>query len=649
MSKTGDNLSLAAAIELGFLSDSQLEKIRQNSEDSNYSEIEVAVRKGFINRQELEILEAFRSPLDVAPGYQIDGMIGRGGGGVVFMATQLGLDRPVALKTIKNSLLKKNELAHKRFEREARIIGQLQHPNIVAAIDFGVHNEQLYLAMEFIDGMDAEKHLDRRGTMPENYAWHIARQICHALEYANELGVIHRDIKPANLIFTSAPTGSSVPTEIPFVKIADFGLARFKDSAKEKNITLEGAINGTPFYMSPEQISANELDHRSDIFALGATIWHLILGSPPIDANSPMEIVSERMKLKDDWTDGCPAGLSDDGFELIQDMCRFNRDDRIGNYSQLNARIKKILDKQGPFASETGELPASDESAEFTLNANVTFIDDLASFDANIDNRQTQADTDFAQAKSNKVSAPKNEAPAKTPSSSFWNWKAGLIGICLLAGTLAITFAFWPAKFGRGSGPEYLEHISFNDLTGPPIFLFDGLSVDPRQQFTGTWEVAEGAEGESVLSGTGTRNFRCLDASGTPLLYFRFDCGFRHQDAKLIEFRLLDRSGETGFQAIIAMAEASLHSQGTKQLSVPIQSFDEATLGYHQFRIESQPEHWRILVDSKLLGTVLKPEMLNSEPFTIQLRVDGTDFAHFEQIRFRRFDETSSDANVETN
>jgi len=174
MLKPSNSLTLSLAIELGFLDDQQLKTILTESESSKSSEIQIAVRKGLLTSQELRILESFEDPEGVAPGYRVTGLIGRGGAGVVFLATQLALNRPVALKTINQSFIRKNEIAIKRFEREAKIVGQLKHPNIVSAVDFGVHKDQLYLVMEFVEGSDAEKYLASFDTMPEIHAWHIA-------------------------------------------------------------------------------------------------------------------------------------------------------------------------------------------------------------------------------------------------------------------------------------------------------------------------------------------------------------------------------------------------------------------------------------------------------------------------------------------
>ena len=635
MEKSREQASLTAASELGFLTSSQLELIREDAKESNLPEMEIAIRKGLLNRRQLEIIQSFREPLNVAPGYRIDGLIGKGGAGVVYMATQLGLDRSVALKTISHSV-KKNELAPKRFEREAKIIGQLRHPNIVSAVDFGIHKDQLYLVMEFVDGIDAEKYLGEHRRMPEGHAWNVARQVCHALSYANEMGVIHRDIKPANLILTSPPKGSPYPSKVPFAKIADFGLARFKEPTSENNITIESAVSGTPFYMSPEQISAKPLDHRSDIFSLGATIWHLIVGHPPITGATPADVFSNRLKLKDDWAENSNDKLSRVGSDLLREMCRFNADERIDDYSELDSRIESVLNqlKSTAMSSESISDELDFTSEDFTVRSNITYVGDLESLQPSA----TLSDIADAQRLGE---VEKKQKPPSTAKSSAAHGRYGLgkwLAIAaVLTGLVVASILAWNRFNTPFANAAYFESIKLEKLTGPPIFQFDGLSVDHRQKFTGTWEVGQGAEREPVLSGNGTRDFICVDAEGQDLGLFQFECGFRHHESEKIEFRLLDPTGQMVFRVDVTPTQASLIFDDKEQSSVELEMFKKESFGYHLIHIESQPEHWRITINSDLLGTVAKNNNLSTEPATIQLAVNGTRNGHFEQIRFRRF------------
>ena len=168
----------------------------------------------------------------------------------------------------------------------------------------------------------------------------MALQVCHALDSAHQVGIIHRDIKPANIILTDTPQGSKIPANVPLVKIADFGLAKFSESQLDATITIENALSGTPYYMSPEQVQATDVDHRSDIYSLGFSIWHLILGSPPVLGTSPLDVITNKMKQEDDWLSHKPEGISEAGFDLLKKMCRHQCDDRIDCYKALSEEIE---------------------------------------------------------------------------------------------------------------------------------------------------------------------------------------------------------------------------------------------------------------------------------------------------------------------
>lgn len=624
--------TIQAAVELGFLTPSQVEEIEKERSESHAPWTEVAIRRGFLNRQHLDILDVFSCPLDVVPGYRIDGLIGQGGAGVVYKATQVRLDRPVAIKTIKQTSLR-NETASKRFEREAQIVGQLRHPNIVSAFDFGVHADQLYLVMEYIDGIDAGEYLDRNGKLPEDHAWHIGLQMAHALDYSNQNGITHRDIKPANLILTAPPSGTNLPPSVPFVKIADFGLARFGDNHASPAITMEGSISGTPYYMPPEQITSSQADHLSDIYAMGITLWHLITGHVPFSGEGPMAVMTSKLKIGDDWLEQPPANISLAGFELLKKMSRNLREDRISSYGQLISEIKAVLSDFQPCQAE-GEAEA--DHHQFSASPSVTFFDSLSGYSTPEDAKTAfLGDLDLTKKGS---SEDPELLVSNVPAGKRWTiWAAG--AALVVAGVWALLGHFLdrePTTAKTANHPEARTRL--DSFAGPPIFLFNGTDVDPRQKFSGLWEPAQGGEGERVLAGkNGTRDFTCVDENGAPLGWFQFSCGFRHHESNRIEFRWLGSNQNEAFRAVITPDESKLVVHKSEVAKLELEEFSEDSFGYHLFQIESQPEHWRVMVNSQLLGLVDKVAHADGGVSVIQLQVGGSGSGHFEQIRLFRF------------
>lgn len=204
------------------------------------------------------------------PHLEILECLGRGGMGAVYKARQPRLDRFVALKILSPEK-RGNQKFDERFEREARALAKLHHPNIVAVYDFGETQGNFYLLMEFVDGLSLRQLLqNRRLSPPEALA--IVPKICDALQYAHGQGIVHRDIKPENILMDKEG----------HVKIADFGIAKILGDGPRGNLTEEQAV-GTPHYMSPEQIEKPQsVDHRADIYSLGVVFYEMLTGELPL-------------------------------------------------------------------------------------------------------------------------------------------------------------------------------------------------------------------------------------------------------------------------------------------------------------------------------------------------------------------------------
>ncbi|MCB9595060.1 MAG: serine/threonine protein kinase [Sandaracinaceae bacterium] len=221
--------------------------------------------------------------------YVIESKIAEGGMGVVYRARHVLLRRATALKLLKPELSDPVSVA--RFEREVRLTSQLRHPNTIAVHDFGQTPEGVfYFAMELLEGLDLQTLVDRQGPLTAPRALYIFRQAASALVEAHEAGLIHRDVKPSNLYISSAGPVKD------WVKVLDFGLVR-KTDAKATNLSVAGALVGTPLYMSPEQIThPDDIDARSDLYALGCTLYFALTGTPVFDGESIVEVCASHLR-----------------------------------------------------------------------------------------------------------------------------------------------------------------------------------------------------------------------------------------------------------------------------------------------------------------------------------------------------------------
>jgi eukaryotic-like serine/threonine-protein kinase len=221
----------------------------------------------------------------IADKYRLDALLGEGGMGAVFRATQLTVNRAVAVKLIQGPLLKHPEV-EKRFRREAEAMGRLQHPATVRLYDFGATREgELYMAMELLAGRDLATHLAHTGALSVSESLRIAKQVLLALDEAHAHGIVHRDLKPAN-VFLAELHGGEVA-----VKVMDFGIAGIEQAAEGAKLTRTGAVLGTPAYMSPEQAQGIAIDGRSDLYALGVMIFEMVTGRVPFVADSAVSLL----------------------------------------------------------------------------------------------------------------------------------------------------------------------------------------------------------------------------------------------------------------------------------------------------------------------------------------------------------------------
>lgn len=256
--------------------------------------------------------------------------LGEGGMGVVYRARYVGNDRIVAVKILPDEVAK-NATLLARFEREVELLKNLKHPNIVHSFGGTCESQQRFYAMELVDGGTLADQLNERGHLTWDRVIDYGLQICAALQFAHERGIIHRDIKPGNFLLTKSGK----------VKLADFGLAAIQAGHR---LTAAGKTLGTFHYMSPEQIRGKPpISNRTDLYALGCVFYELLTGRPPYDSDTVGEILNLHLKAEiphvlAELLD-CPVELDD----LITSLMQKNPDDRPKDAATVAVRLQAIL------------------------------------------------------------------------------------------------------------------------------------------------------------------------------------------------------------------------------------------------------------------------------------------------------------------
>ncbi len=314
-----------------IISVEQLEECVRDQDRTGRPLDEILVERGYLRAEEVtrlkaaplpaEAIEASKDPLRLLDHYVLVSLLGRGGMAEVWKAWDRSLGRWVAVKYLRP------DIGHptQRIEREGRMAGGLSHPGIVSIFERGVHGSRPYLVMPFVEGTCP------RAPLPPREAARIAWEVSSALAHAHERGIIHRDVKPANILIDAGG----------HVLLADFGLAIPDDSA-----TSRWAISGTPEYASPEQVRGDQLDSRTDIYSLGATLYHLLSGKPPYTGESPAEIASKIVEGKREPLRRTPRAL----VAAVDRAMAREREKRYEAVHELQADLWRYLERtrQGP-------------------------------------------------------------------------------------------------------------------------------------------------------------------------------------------------------------------------------------------------------------------------------------------------------------
>ena len=281
--------------------------------------------------------------------YRIERQLAKGGMGRVYLATQIPLERPVAVKVLNPDFQKTDPQFVRRFCLEASISARLSHPNVITIHDYGeAENGDLYMAMEFLDGHPLSRVIARHAPFPPERVAHIAIQICRGLREAHGRGVIHRDLKPGNVMIV---TSGEDPD---FVKVLDFGLVKLfqregemegfghldpeggADGAPE--LTRAGTLLGSPRYMSPEQIRGDDLDPRTDIYSLGIILYQMASGRAPFSGKTSVDVIYKHMNHEVPPLTGmdCPPPLE----SIIMNCLEKDRNKRFASMADLLLALK---------------------------------------------------------------------------------------------------------------------------------------------------------------------------------------------------------------------------------------------------------------------------------------------------------------------
>jgi len=262
--------------------------------------------------------------------YEIRGVLGMGGMGVVYRAWDAELGDAVAIKTLRLEALRAEPAALERFKQEIRLARKITHRNVVRTHDLGEVDGVYFITMEFVEGQSLKHLIQSRGSLPVNVVLTVGKQLCRALEVAHEQGVIHRDIKPQNMIVE--PSGT--------LKVMDFGIARL--ATRTEGMTQAGMTVGTPEYMAPEQLLGQEVDFRADLYAAGAVLFESLTGRTPFVADTPVTLIAKQLEETPPSPRALNADVPDALAALVLRALSKKADDRPQSAAEMYRALEAI-------------------------------------------------------------------------------------------------------------------------------------------------------------------------------------------------------------------------------------------------------------------------------------------------------------------
>jgi serine/threonine protein kinase len=580
------------ASELDMLTADVAARLAAEADTQQILPAHLALRQGLLSPSQVDIIETLLRPGDAVPGYEILGLLGKGGMGVVYRARQKSLDRVVALKTVLVSQLA-DPSAVQRFEQEAQAVARLMHPHIIAAYDFGRHEGRLFFAMELVEGEDVEKLAARVGALDESLAWGLLRQAAAGLAHAAKGGVVHRDIKPANLLLVQPPEGFPLPAGMPLVKIADFGLAFLSSEEgglERTRLTMASTTMGSPHYMAPEQLDGGNIDLRTDIYALGATAWQMLAGQPPLAGKTLSQIMSTKLTGEIEPVKTANPRVSDASSLLIAQMLRRDSQQRPATYEELLRKIDALA--KGESIVHLGETAAI-SLAEKPLN----------------------------------VSSPRvvstSSLTAGNPRGRFLRWlvltAAGVVAALVILFLAAVYFSQPPAQVVR----ELTN-------TGKSVALFNGRTLKDWQNRSGQWNPGKDEEGGSILTGANgivQRSLPALPGAAGPPEFYKLEFGVSLHKAEAVELHF-DLAGDAKPRSVLRITRSGNEIGHAASDLAPFVAIRDTRIPQlkvkyvekiHSITLERQPGGWIASVDNRQVGTLPHLHLPGGSEFRIRV------------------------------
>jgi serine/threonine protein kinase len=298
---------------------------------------------------------------ELAGRFRLVEKIGQGGMGAVFKAIHTQMGRACAIKLLL-PMSSDNDSTVERFKREAQMASRIDNPHAVTIYDFGeAETGMLYLAMEYIEGKSLGQLLSRERPLSSERIVHITSQIAAALSAAHKLGIVHRDLKPDNIMITRKGEDAD------YVKVLDFGIAKPVDEDDRENLTKTGFVLGTPFYMSPEQLSGDKLDGRSDVYSLALLVYEMFSGRLPFEGDNSQAIMVKRLIAEPKALRDFVPTMSSEVEQAVMAGLERERDKRAANVEVFVARLKSAIAATQVLSSRETHPVADEATPRSTL------------------------------------------------------------------------------------------------------------------------------------------------------------------------------------------------------------------------------------------------------------------------------------------